>query len=264
MERFYKSVSGHDVHLDDASEESLAFLDRVRVLVDDPKASEADVIALAYSRENPFLDQSIFPGRGAVTREVLQLPEYHVLADLVARKRLIVDRVDIEKLAAEFTVSVREAARQLGVSESAIRQAIATHRLASFVKDGQHFMRPSSIASFEVGTRGPRPLERVRPSPLEVCMGNVEGTSFRVRMAGELQDKENAGGHKVTGRITAWHRIGVISGGGGRHRFFEIEPSDEENEIKLGPFYLRGKFRFVRKVNGEEAARDAWKKFEAA
>ena len=38
----------------------------------------------------------------------------------------------------------------------------------------------------------------------------------------------------------------------------------EENEVKLGGFFVRGRFKVVRKENNTRRARDAWEEFRPA
>ena len=92
----HQTVSGHAIEYEDTPEVA-AFLRRLRELVDDPKAGVHEVIGLAYSRENPILDQTIFPERGAVTKEVLASPAYTVVADLVFRKEAAVHGYDSKR-----------------------------------------------------------------------------------------------------------------------------------------------------------------------
>lgn len=259
----HTTISGHVIEYPEPEPKLEALLRQLRRMVDDPSMIENDMIEIAYSKDNPLLGSDLFPTRGAVTRETLANPAYYVMTDLLGRKRIAQDGIDVAKLASEYTLTVPEAAERLGIHESAVRLAIRSRRIPSWVKDGQYFLAPRSVDSFAVGTRGPQPQSRVRAEPLDVCIGNTEGQSLRMRYPGELRETGHTG-HIVEGQIGRWRRVGVISGGDGKHRFFELEPADSENELKFGPFYVRGRFSIVKKVNAAKKAREAWQTFTAA
>jgi hypothetical protein len=63
------------------------------------------------------------------------------------------------------------------------------------------------------------------------------------------------------GQVEQWSRVGVLHGREGKLRFFELEPAEEEGELKLGELFVRGHFRTARKVNSAKAAREAWDQF---
>ena len=112
----HKTVSGHDIEYEE-TRELAAFLARLGAVVADPKASVSEAIGLAYSRENPILDQAVFPERGAVTKEVLASPAYAVVSDLIFRKEASAGAYDLEEMAARHTLTVPEVAERLGVRE---------------------------------------------------------------------------------------------------------------------------------------------------
>ena len=86
MKLTYTTLAGTEVTFEN-SEEVAAFIERVRAVLDNLRATENDIIALVYGPENPILSKHpLFPDRGWVTREALENPVYMVLADLVARK----------------------------------------------------------------------------------------------------------------------------------------------------------------------------------
>lgn len=257
----YATMSGHEFEVEDERRDAVAFLERMQKMLEDPKVTENDMIALGYGSENPFLDHAMFPGRGAVTPRVFEDPAYHVMADLIARKRLAQDRVDPETLAAEYTITVPEAAARLGIHESAVRQAIASRKLASWVKDGRHFLHPRSLASYQLGTRGPKPTS-TRPragSPVSIRFGNAPGVSFRTKHDGIVAESQKVGQHATEMTVGAWHQIAVMSGAGPEARMLILEPADEENEITNAGFFVRGKFRIAKRLNNLRIANEAWK-----
>lgn len=70
-----------------AKPEFQPFLGRVQSLLADPLASLDDMIGLVYGPENPVTDKTVIPGRGYVTRSVLESPAYQAMADMVWRKQ---------------------------------------------------------------------------------------------------------------------------------------------------------------------------------
>jgi len=271
----HTTLTGHRVELEDPKPDVVAFLERLEGMVADPKATEDDLIAVAYGRDNPILDHSIFPARGAVTAAVLADPAYRVMTDLLFRKRVAQDRVDVETLAAEYTLTVGEAAARLGVHENAVRQAIAAQRLPSWMKGGRHYLHPRSVDAFQLAPRGLRGQEErlAREAAeaaaadettwLAVCVGGADGLSLRLAPRPVLQDQEKVGRHGVKGRIAAgWQRLAVLTNGDRGSRLFVIEPAPgaEPERIEWGTFYVAGLFRVVERINNTRAAR---KRFEA-
>ncbi|HWA29144.1 MAG TPA: hypothetical protein VG734_26070 [Lacunisphaera sp.] len=255
MARIYETLTGHRIEYD-ADPKIDKFIKRLVTLVEDRGASEGDVIALLYGRENPILDQSVFSNRGAVTRAVLENPVYRVMTDLLERKRLTPKQ--IEKTAARYTLTVKDAAERAGTHESAIRQAIAAGRLPSWKRAGVHYLDPVTVDALHPGTRGP-------VAPLEYRAGYDERSKAFLRIkapTGELPvDKSNP---EEDDAITRWKRVAVLTAGGGKARLFVLEPAAEKNEIKFHDYSVRGRFKVVQKVNDAARARVAWKDFSAA
>lgn len=98
---------------------------------------------------------------------------------------------------------------------------------------------------------------------LRVRVGSAGGKRLRVKCIGELERSGQPDEGILEGVFPGgWTRVGVRTGREDRDRFFELEPAEEENEIAWGPFYVRGRFREVRRENGARRAREAWKVFE--
>jgi len=152
----YQMLSGEVLRFERQGDEAMAFLARVRVAVGDPHVSENDLINLIYGEENPILRRGVIPGRGYVDREAWANPLYRIMTDLLAQKRLQAGTLDLEAAAARCTVPVSAAAERLGITPAAVRQAIGKRRLAAVKKNGQWWIAPRSLASYQVGTRGPR------------------------------------------------------------------------------------------------------------
>lgn len=265
----YETVSGKALEYETPRPEVAAFLARVRAAAEDPRVTEGDLISLIYGRDNPILDQTIFPARGAVTPETFRDPVYHVMTDLLDLKRIQAGTLDPQKAAAEYTMPVSEAAKRLGVTQSAIRTAISTHRLDARKQGGRHLLRPASVEAYRVTGQHVAPDEAAAAgaavdggAPLEVRLGSGEGVSFRVRSVDELEDSSKDGPVR-SGVLRAWRRIGVLAGKGKDARFFELAPGGELKEIAFRGFYVRGPFQIRRAVVDPEAAGAAYHAFIA-
>jgi len=105
--------------------------------------------------------------------------------------------------------------------------------------------------------------------PLEVCLGSEllpgddAGKQLRVkRVEGDVLVRERA--NVWQGTLRNWRRVGVLQGSKDKARFFVLEPSDTDDEIRFENFYVRGKFKRVETVNNAQAARRAYQAFEPA
>lgn len=276
--RTHVTVSGHRIDYEPTPKVA-AFLRRLEDAIGDPKVTERELIGLAYSSENPFLDHGMFPGRGSVTKDVLADPAYHVMTDLLFRKQVAEQEIDVSKLEARYSMTVPQAAVELGIHESAVRQAIAAKRLASWLKDGKHFIDPRSLKSFEVGTRGPRKgttievvvndqieiTDKLSVEPLELVLGHTKGASLKVRGAEDVETIERVSGNIVRGRLNRWKRVIVMTtGDAGKRRAFVLEPGADENEITHGPFKVRGRFTIAEKINSAKRADEVWSAADVA
>jgi hypothetical protein len=263
MTRIHEALSGHRIEYSDPDPKVAKFLERASAMLEDRKATAKDLVALVYGPENPILAPGTIPGAGLVTKDVLENPVYHVLADIIFRKQVAQGGVDIERIAARFTLSAAEAAERKGVSVDAIRAAARERRLSSWSKDGAYFFDPKALDAAQLGTRGPLPkateplVAKVGYDRDDRIMLSLKAPSYS-QIEGPAPDGASWNGNQV---IERWRRVGVLTGGKGKLRFFELEPSTDENEIKFGKFYVRGRFGFVRKVNGAAAARKAWDTF---
>jgi hypothetical protein len=86
---------------------------------------------------------------------------------------------------------------------------------------------------------------------------------FKLRYVGQ-SDVKRDGGNIVVGTISNWRRMALLTGRKEKARYFEIEPADDEHEIAFAGYYLRGRFRVVRKDNNARRAREAYRQFVPA
>ena len=252
-----------------------AFVSQLAGMAVDPAVTEDQLVAAVYGTANPLMDTAAVPGRGAVTAAVLADPAYRVMTDLLFRKHVAQHGVDVGRLAARYTLTVAEAAARLGVTTSAVRQAIDAGRLGAWVRDGQIHVDPDGLAALKLSPRGPKPQRsadeppRASAGPLRVRAGSEAGHTLHVRSVGQINGAAGGAGGKVAeGEIQPWRRVAVLTHrADGRARLFVLEPvgADGGDEaIDFGPLYVRGRFAIVEKVNGDRAARAAWKAFEPA
>jgi excisionase family DNA binding protein len=149
--RIHEAITGHSIEYPEPSGKLLALAKlilKLEGLLTDAKKTEEDLVALIYSGANPLLEPSPVGGSPLVTKETLARPEYRVLLDLLERKRIAVRKIDVTKIAAGYTLTVAQAAERLGIHESAVRQAIAAGRLASWIRDGRTMLHPKWVDLF--------------------------------------------------------------------------------------------------------------------
>lgn len=101
---------------------------------------------------------------------------------------------------------------------------------------------------------------------IEVCFGNEPGQSVRVKFAEPLTvvDKQasviTATAETFTRAALMWTRT---RDKGKSCRMFVIEPVDgPETTFYMAPFFVRGSFQVVEKVNNSRKAVEDWKAFE--
>lgn len=241
------TVTGEELEYERPTGDLAAFFARIVDAANDPRITEAELTALVYGKENPLLDQSIFPHHGAVTKAAFADPRYHVLLDLLTRKRVQTGSVNLDAVAAGATMTVAEAAAELGVSTSAVRLAIREHRLAGVKRGAGYMVDPRDVAAYRttnpVGERGP---EAAGPA-LEICMGNIEGKSFKVKAPGLHETSRKDG--KIKAEVSAFRRAAIAFSGTNVNRMFVIEPAEAMNEFHWGPFFIRGRYRVTKKQN---------------
>ncbi len=249
----HQLLSGETIEAPTPKGELADFIARLRTAVDDPTVDESAFIELLYSPENPLLDRAIMPGRGTVTKAVFADPTYHVMLDLLGRKRIALGSLDMEKVRARYSMTVKQAATIAGVHENAIRQAIAAKRLSSVKLKGEHRLDPAQVEAYKPSTRGPA-------APLAVVYGSVEGKRLSIKHDGELVEEGHDGGKK-SGHLDGWASAAVLAGAGDKARCWVIEPGSVVNEIQLDPFGIKGRFTIMKSTNNAVAARDLFKAF---
>lgn len=144
----YQLLSGETIDYPEPNQKVTEYLDRVRGAARDPAVTIHQMIELVYGHENPLLNTYMSSGRPMVTGAVFDNPLYHLLTDLIDHKRIQLGLLDLEKAHACYTLSVPEAAEQLGTTPEGVLGAIKKRRLAAIFKEGQWWVHPHGLASY--------------------------------------------------------------------------------------------------------------------
>lgn len=266
MKRVHTTLSGIEIEYDEPSAEVERLLARAFEIVGSDKATSNDLVTLIYGPDNPIMKaHPLFPDKGYVTREVLDNPVYHVLADLLVAKQVAEAGVDPESLGKRFTITVAQAAEKLGISEAAVRKAVQDRRLPAWKRKGErgYYLDPQTLFTLKVGTTGDRDIG----APLKFKAGHdpKRKALLRIRIA-PVTDKfrESPDEPESVGTTDVWRRALVLTGLGGTLRAWWLVPSKEQCLIETGGFFVKGKFEVTMKANNPKAAREAWEAFGRA
>jgi len=260
----YQLQNGETIKYPDPPRPVADFLARVRVAANNPTVSLDALISLIYGPENPLLDHTMLPGRAMVTKEVFANPVFHVMQDQIGVKRVQLGLLNMTAERAAHTLSVQDVAKELGITPAAVRQAIAGHRLSAMYDNGQWWVRPESVASYKVSTRGPKRAStprRAGSAGVRVAVGSTKGASLSIRVEGgelveDAQDARTLRGHLAPG----WKRAVVRTTTKTGSRAFVIEPAARAQEkIEHNGLYVIGGFKVVQKANSTRAAQTLWR-----
>lgn len=256
----YALLSGEAVDYD-ATPELAAFLERAEAYVQDPDVSVSDMVELLYGEENPLLVKGVIAGRGFVTAEVLAHPAYRVMVDMLDRKRIQLGKLHPAAVEAAHSLTVVDAAKRLGISTGAVRQAITGGRLAAIKRNGQYWLRPEALASYRVSRKGPA-ASAVRAPALRVRIGTEGDTVMQLKHDGQLETVRT--GHVDEGELTGWTWAAVKSARKdlGSLHVYHLRPGPLENELVLGGLFVRGRFDIAARVHGVKEAAQAWKEVD--
>ena len=160
----HQLLSGETLEYEKPQGELAMFIDDPRTAVDDSTITEGAFIERLYSPKNPLLDKDMMPGRGTVTKAVFADVRYHLMGDLLGRKRVALGTLDMEKVRARYSMTVKDAAAAAGVDENAIHQAIAARRLSSMRENGERRVDPAQIATYRLAYGEPAaPVDATAP-----------------------------------------------------------------------------------------------------
>lgn len=142
--------SGHVVQVPQVAPAEWAYIQKLKNDALNTAVSYDDMIARIYSKENPVMNQSVFDGAGAVTREVADNPFYHLMLDLLERKAIQKGMLDPSRDFARYSMTVQDAAKTLGLHDSVVRTAITKRRLAARKITGKWMLNPSDVDNYQV------------------------------------------------------------------------------------------------------------------
>ncbi len=245
--------------------ETAAFIKRVERAALDPRVTHAELVGLVYGTENPILEQGRFEGHGAVTPATLANPVYAVLTDLLQAKRIGSGATTALKLKKAFTMTVSEAKAILGMTAGGVRKAIESKYLTA-LKDGNQFLiDPRSVEQYALD-RKPRGVNRGPALTME--FGNAPGCSFRVKVKDlELGEESTGAGMKVrAASVDSFEQAAFSISGKTMNRAFFIEAADDpaapRERYEHEGFWIEGRFKFVKTVNGAQKASETFKAFK--
>jgi hypothetical protein len=257
----YTTLGGREISLPALPKKVSAFIARCQEMLDLASAKPAELVRLIYGPENPILDHEQAPGISMVTPAVFADPirgtVYRVLADILFRKEVAAKGQDPTAIFAAYTVDVPTAAKELGLTQPAIRAAIDSWKLGAVYRNGQWWLRPESLASYKVSKAG-RP-KKASPAGRTVLakVGGAPGASLSVRVAGgELvrvrgQDAREFPEGWTSALVKTTSEAGV--------RVVRIEPSDTEETIEHHNLFVKGPFRIASKWNNTRDANRHWR-----
>ena len=251
----YELLSGETIELNVPNAMTAAFIDRVRSAACDPGTTVVQVEALVYGPENPLLATMVIPGRAVVTAATYADPAFHLMLDMIGRKRAVTGHLDLHAARARHTMTVADTAQQLAITESAVRQAIHAGRLSAWKDGGTYYLDPVVVGAFRVARRGHKPNR-----PLFVRCGSNAGSTLSVKASTEITNSTRQG-NIVIGQFDGWSKIAVLASCGPKARFFILEPSSNENSFEFDGLFVRGRFDIVTKDNNAKRARESFKQF---
>lgn len=251
-----------------------AFLAKAIRWTYEPDVTVGELYNLIYGAQNPILVD------GVVTRAATEDPAWGLLMEAIDRKRAAVGHLDVEAARARFTMPVSEAALQLGVSTSAVRQLIDRSRLVACKEGASYLLDPASVAAYRGVRRGPSPaaslLERqpaAAPSVERGAGGPVVAERVSVRIGHDAQSgahvrikgariadpvTDNGFGSRIlTGELApGWTRLYVLAYRKKSARLFVFEPDPGRyNECRFDGLFLTGPMREVERDNTSTRAR---------
>jgi excisionase family DNA binding protein len=258
----YTTLAGETLEFPKPANELGWFLARVSAAVDDPSLPYLPLVEYVYSTRNPMLVPGRREGRGVATLETYRSPVFHMILDLLERKRLQPVQIESETVERPPSMSVAEAAAALGISPDAVRRAARAGNLTA-VKLGNTFTIDAlSVQTYRdrVGRRGPK-----SDTALDIRMGSEPGRSMQVKAPNLTiigKDKGLVDAHCPRFELAAIKVSGVRKPGEKYARMFVLEPAAEPYEHKLGPFYVRGNFVVSKKINNPAEASRTFADFE--
>lgn len=148
--RKVKTVNGHVLKFEEPTGDLGAFVERLEAMAADESVTEDSFLLALYGSDNPLLDHEMAPGHSMATRETLAHPVWPYMGHLQTLKRTQLGLFDAEAAAARHTMTLEEAAAQLGLHVSAVRQLVQRRRLPAWKKSGKWHLAPGPVSAYEV------------------------------------------------------------------------------------------------------------------
>lgn len=277
MER-YHTLAGEVIEYPAAPADLARFLARAIDEAHDPDIGESAFTALIYGRDNPLLDQTVFPDRGMVTPEAKRHPIFRILLDLLEQKRIQAGTLQARRdpdgpMPADpaHTMTVDRAASLMAVSAGTIRRLVKQGELVgsgrgeSLRLDGEAVERWIEEHDIAGETRRFAMVGDVEGAvaDLQILMGRRGGAELQVKYKGALDDVTTIGANQA-GTLRRWRAVGVLLADEGTCVFHVLRPGPRREVVALRGFFVRGAFDVTQTITDAEMARAAFDTFEPA
>ncbi|MGN6107701.1 MAG: hypothetical protein ACTHU0_21505 [Kofleriaceae bacterium] len=260
----YTMRDGRQEHLR-LDDDQADFLERARALSDPTELARA-----IYGRTNPLLAEA---GREdeapRVTEAVYDHPLFRALLDLLARAQATAGGPGPSPR--RCTMPVELAAARLGMTAPQVAALVHEGRIVADWGTGELLCDPNSVEAYR-GARAARAAlaDTAEAAPcvdgLRVRHGSRPGLSFRVRYPGEL-----AGANRhdtwTEGVIPRWQEVAVLvtekKPGTTDTRLFILRPGLTANQVRVGRFFVEGRFDVATTERNPQTAREVFQRFMA-
>jgi len=255
----YTTIKGETIEFKPSQAEK-AYIEKLEGAASDSAVTEDQMIDFIWSVDNPVLKNGPNNKKGYADKETYQNLAFRVMLDLEDRKRIKLGSLDLNLSRGKYTLTVPEAALELGIHETSVRKAILNKRLDGWQdKPGSpYFLNPDSVASYKISNRGARAAKQI----LKARFGNHGGYSFRIKP--DLVDTKRVIEQVIEGRLKPFSGCSVLVCGDKKCTYYELAPGNEENRIDIKEFFVTGRFSVKRKINNTRQAREAFKSYNPA
>jgi excisionase family DNA binding protein len=137
----HELLSGRTIEFDLGTKELAGFVASAREQLKDPKVKSPQFMALVLGPDNPLREKK----KDALRRD----PVYLLLLDLFDRKRLMEGKLNLDNTMARYTMTVKEAAAELGMAPSSVRRAISSNRLGAWRFKGGFRLSPEQVETYK-------------------------------------------------------------------------------------------------------------------
>ena len=236
-----------------ASQELLAFLKSLFEAYENKAVDEKSLTSLIWSPINPLLRTDLIPGKAFATKETYEEPLFHIMIDLLSRKRMKEGNLDIEAVKAKYSMSVKEAKEVLGVDATTVRKAFHDRKIAGMLVKGKIWLNPDSVKTFRVSNIG---LRAKKGNELRLTIGHNAKSIFKVKPEIKVINQRGKGKNLLLdGVLYPFVEAAILCGSKEKPRFYRIVSSRQTNAIKISDFSVTGRFEVTQKINNPQQAR---------